>query len=101
MVEGLQVPGKEDLYDARHLLIKEQRTIAIMALANASPAILDAVITHEKAPIKVDMATLKAQASSKTGRDQVRIVRPEDYKEAAACLAEAFREDNVVRYPGL
>lgn len=31
--------------------------------------------------------------------DEVRIVSPAEYKEAAICLADAFRQDNIVRYP--
>jgi len=30
--------------------------------------------------------------------EQVRIVPPEEYKQAALCLAEAFKEDEVARY---
>ncbi len=30
--------------------------------------------------------------------EQVRVVPPEEYKQAALCLAEAFKEDEVARY---
>jgi len=32
-------------------------------------------------------------------RSGIHVVSPSEYKEAAFCLAEAFREDDVVRYP--
>lgn len=40
------------------------------------------------------------QMAMLSGTDNdVRIVSPSEYKEAAASLAEAFREDHIVRYP--
>lgn len=73
-----------------------------MALSSAAaPAMLDAALTHVSQPkTKLDLAALKARAGSVHAKDQVRLVRPHEYKEAAACLAEAFRDDEVVRYPG-
>ncbi|TKA77189.1 hypothetical protein B0A49_01834 [Cryomyces minteri] len=38
-----------------------------------------------------------APTSSATEND-VRLIAPEEYKEAAQCLAEAFAEDHVARY---
>ena len=41
-----------------------------------------------------------ADEATATGRDSaIHIVNISEYKEAAASLAEAFHEDNVVRYP--
>jgi hypothetical protein len=37
---------------------------------------------------------------SKQDEGRIRVVPPSEYKEAAACLSEAFRVDPVVRYPG-
>ena len=73
-----------------------------MALNPAATAMLDAAITHEKprSRVKLDLAALKAKAGSVQDKQQVRLVKPHEYKEAAACLAEAFRDDEVVRYPG-
>ncbi|EXJ78464.1 hypothetical protein A1O1_08864 [Capronia coronata CBS 617.96] len=47
---------------------------------------------HEK------RSSIDKLASTTPNKDGVRIVAPHEYKEAAACLAEAFRLDNVVRY---
>lgn len=64
-------------------------------------------------PKKPAMSTLKVASSkpgfvvSKTGierahaphtGDQIRIVEPCEYKEAAAALAEAFKDDHTMRY---
>ena len=40
------------------------------------------------------------KAASPMPRDiaQARVVPPEEYKQAALCLAEAFKEDDVARY---
>lgn len=47
-------------------------------------------------PILTNKATHGSQCDK--GDDQVRILRTEEYKEAAQCLAEAFVNDGVVRY---
>lgn len=64
-----------------------------MALSNAAAPVLDAAIVHEKRSSIADKL-----ASTTTDENGVRIVAPHEYKEAAACLAEAFRLDEVVRY---
>lgn len=44
----------------------------------------------------------RSSAASRVAKDtdpsDIRIVSPSEYKEAAKCLAEAFRNDHVVRY---
>jgi len=55
--------------------------------------IVDAGIVMEKKSSAADKLTATGSAS------EIRIVEPSEYKEAALCLAEAFREDQVVRYP--
>ena len=65
-----------------------------MALPSAAATILDAALMHEKrssTASKRDMAT-------PNNKGEARTVAPHEYKEAAACLAEAFRLDNIVRY---
>ncbi|EXJ84199.1 hypothetical protein A1O3_04866 [Capronia epimyces CBS 606.96] len=64
-----------------------------MALSTAAGPVLDAAIVHEKRSSIADK--LSSNAADKDG---VRIVAPHEYKEAAACLAEAFRHDQIVRY---
>ncbi|KAJ9639061.1 hypothetical protein H2204_003969 [Knufia peltigerae] len=65
-----------------------------MALASsATIPVLDAALVHEKLE-SID----KNSSTTTTNLDGVRIVAPNEYKEAAACLAEAFRFDNIVRY---
>lgn len=65
-----------------------------MAMSTASIApVVDAGMVIEKRS-----STADRMASSGLDPD-VRIVEPSEYKEAALCLAEAFREDQVVRYP--
>lgn len=64
-----------------------------MALASsATIPVLDATLVHEK-PESTDK-----EIPTTTNHNGVRIVAPHEYKEAAACLAEAFRFDKVVRY---
>lgn len=59
----------------------------------ATSTILAANIVHEsQSPPTSNLAS-----SSKLNGD-VRIVEPHEYREAAECLAEAFRDDKVVRY---
>jgi hypothetical protein len=69
-----------------------------MALTTAATPVLNSNLMHEKAsPINgIGLNKIKPTVP----KDQVRIVRPGEYREAAACLAEAFRDDHVVRYPG-
>lgn len=64
-----------------------------MALPGIATPVLDAAIVHEKLS-----STAEKAASTTTYHDGVRIVAPHEYKEAAACLAEAFRLDSIVRY---
>ncbi|KIW21030.1 hypothetical protein PV08_01609 [Exophiala spinifera] len=65
-----------------------------MALASsATIPMLDATLVHEKPESIVDQ-----DIPTTRNHDGVRIVAPHEYKEAAACLAEAFRFDNIVRY---
>lgn len=63
-----------------------------MALPSVAAPVLDAAIIHEKRNSVVKVNSIPA------GTDGVRIVAPHEYKEAAACLSEAFRHDDVVRY---
>jgi len=64
-----------------------------MALPSVAAPVLDATIVHEK------RSPAAGKGASTTGHhDGVRIVPPHEYKEAAACLAEAFRIDDIVRY---
>ena len=69
-----------------------------MAVATSAGPILDASLTHEKtSPIA---SSIKARSmSSGKYAGEIRVVDPSEYKEAAACLAEAFADDKVVRYP--
>ena len=64
-----------------------------MAASTTITPVFDAtLIDHEKRSPTADRL-----AASHTS-NEIRIVEPHEYKEAAACLAEAFREDKVVRY---
>jgi GNAT superfamily N-acetyltransferase len=71
-----------------------------MALPSAAAPVLDAAIVHEKPCAATDKPASTADHKSTTtpNHDGVRIVAPHEYREAAACLAEAFRTDDVVRY---
>jgi ribosomal protein S18 acetylase RimI-like enzyme len=66
-----------------------------MALPSVAAPVLDAAIIHEKPS---STATKVAALPTTPNKDGVRIVAPHEYKEAAACLAEAFRLDHIVRY---
>jgi ribosomal protein S18 acetylase RimI-like enzyme len=66
-----------------------------MALSSAAAPVLDAAIIHEK---HNNAPATKAAPTNTPKKDGIRVVAPHEYKEAAACLAEAFRQDNVVRY---
>jgi len=65
-----------------------------MALPSAAAPVLDAAIMHEKRSSTADQLV----STTTKNPDGVRIVTPHEYKEAAACLAEAFRLDPIVRY---
>lgn len=64
------------------------------ALLSALAPMMDAVITHETISATAERvaADLKAQNS------EIRVVPPEEHKQAAASLAESFVEDHVMRY---
>lgn len=55
---------------------------------------LDASIALEKCSSAADRVSAVTPLDS-----QIRVVPPSEYKAAAQCLAEAFVEDNVIRYP--
>ncbi|KAK5044777.1 hypothetical protein LTR84_010433 [Exophiala bonariae] len=68
-----------------------------MALPSAAVPILDSALMHEKRSSIAEK--LAPSANTKPARPKgVRILAPHEYKEAAACLAEAFKSDHVVRY---
>lgn len=67
-----------------------------MALPSVAAPMLDATIMHEKRSSTADKTA--ATTGTTKNQDGVRIVAPHEYKEAAACLAEAFRLDQIVRY---
>jgi ribosomal protein S18 acetylase RimI-like enzyme len=68
-----------------------------MALSSAAVPILDATLMHEKRSSIAEKIAPSTNTNT-TLPDGVRILAPHEYKEAAACLAEAFKSDNVVRY---
>ncbi|RMZ85555.1 hypothetical protein DV737_g579, partial [Chaetothyriales sp. CBS 132003] len=61
--------------------------------ASTAKAVLDVNLGLEKRS-----STAERMAASQP-RSEVRVVEAHEYKQAAACLAEAFSEDHVVRYP--
>lgn len=66
----------------------------VMATESTVAPILNAALTIEKRSSTADrMAALPNEDR------EIRIVSPSEYKEAAASIAEAFREDHIVRYP--
>ena len=65
-----------------------------MAASTSITPVFDATLVHEKRSSTAD----RMAALSHTNDSEVRIVEPHEYKDAAACLASAFREDKVVRY---
>ncbi|KAG9781334.1 putative N-acetyltransferase [Exophiala dermatitidis] len=72
--------------------------MALSTAAATAPA-LDAALLHEKRSSIADKVALGSSTSTSNNDGvRVRIVSPHEYKEAAACLAEAFRHDDVVRY---
>ena len=61
---------------------------------------MNAAITIESKPA-IQSTPIMAEPTVKpaeSANDQVRIVDPENYKEAAQCIADAFINDNVARY---
>lgn len=56
--------------------------------------ILDASIALEKRSSTADRVSATTPLES-----QIRVVPPSEFKPAARCLAEAFADDHVVRYP--
>ena len=64
-----------------------------MAIAASTPPVINVGITVEKKSSPVSKTTRTNAAS------EVRVLKPSEYKEAAATLAEAFRDDHVIRYP--
>ena len=68
-----------------------------MTIASAAEPMLDtaaaAIVHRDKSSMSIPSET-----STRSAND-VRVVRPEDYRQAAACLAEAFAKDHIVRYP--
>jgi ribosomal protein S18 acetylase RimI-like enzyme len=63
-----------------------------MAVSASVAQMINAGITIEKRSSMVDKVASTEHDSA------IRIVDPSEYKEAAASLAEAFRDDHVVRY---
>lgn len=64
-----------------------------MASSTSISPVIDAGIVMEKRSSAADRFAVDNTAS------EIRVVSPWEYKEAALCLAEAFREDDIVRYP--
>lgn len=65
-----------------------------MAAQSSVAPIINAGLVIEKRSSTAD------KVAALPGKDtDVRIVSPSEYKEAAASIAESFREDHVVRYP--
>jgi ribosomal protein S18 acetylase RimI-like enzyme len=64
-----------------------------MAAPTSVSPVFDAGITLEKRSSTADRYAASAETSD------IHVVSPSEYKEAARCLAEAFGEDHVVRYP--
>ena len=57
-----------------------------------------APIVDLRIDIEKRSSTTGASAAA-AGSDEVRVVAPSQYKLAAACLADAFPKDEIVRYP--
>ncbi|KEF55817.1 uncharacterized protein A1O9_08568 [Exophiala aquamarina CBS 119918] len=68
-----------------------------MAFSSAAVPVLDATIIHEKRSSTAEKLPPSTNTSTSLP-DGVRILAAHEYKEAAACLAEAFKSDHVVRY---
>ncbi|KAK5079191.1 hypothetical protein LTS08_003659 [Lithohypha guttulata] len=63
-----------------------------MAAASILAPALDSTIVIEKRSSTADRIAADPRSNS------IRVVAPYEYKEAAKCLAEAFKDDHVVRY---
>jgi len=73
---------------------KKPIPFAIMAVASSVAPVLDSTIMIEKCSSTADRIANDPIAAS----HDIRVVAPHEYKKAAECLAEAFREDHCVRY---
>ena len=65
-----------------------------MAAASIVVPVLDSTIMIEKRSSTADRIAADPQSQS----NSIRVVAPHEYKKAAECLAEAFKDDHVVRY---
>lgn len=63
-----------------------------MAAASVIAPVIDSALMHEKRSSTADRI-----AASSTNSN-IRVVAPHEYKKAAECLAEAFKDDHTVRY---
>lgn len=63
-----------------------------MAAASIIAPVLDSALVHEKRSSTADRIAADPASS------QIRVVAPHEYMKAAECLAEAFKDDHVVRY---
>lgn len=63
-----------------------------MAAASIIAPVLDSAFMHEKRSSTADRIAADA------ANNQIRVVAPHEYKKAAACLTEAFKDDHTVRY---
>ena len=63
-----------------------------MAVASVVAPVLDSTVMIEKRSSTADRVAVDPISS------QIRVVQPHEYQKAAACLAEAFKEDHVARY---
>jgi hypothetical protein len=61
-------------------------------------ALKSATIQLHDVPTSFRLLKQKADATVPSRVDAVRVVTAAEYKQAAACLAEAFGEDDVARY---
>lgn len=64
-----------------------------------SSALKSANSRINEVPASFRLLKQKAVAPVPPAGDGIRVVTAAEYKQAAACLAEAFAEDEVVRYP--
>jgi ribosomal protein S18 acetylase RimI-like enzyme len=63
-----------------------------MAAQTTIAPVINAAIVHEKRSSTAD------RLAAANPDSEIRIVEPHEYKEAAASLADCFRDDKVVRY---
>ncbi|KAJ9663663.1 hypothetical protein H2198_000675 [Neophaeococcomyces mojaviensis] len=68
------------------------------AASSIAPAVLDAAIMIEKRSSTADRIANDPIAAPLAASNKIRVVAPHEYKQAAECLAEAFKEDHCVRY---